>query len=183
MIINKLKIKYFNQKGFTMVETLAYLFITSMLLLLISSLIINIFNARRQFKASESVDRNARYIMNFVLNKVHNVDLIDKLSEESNDIYFYDLPERRFNFSLEAGNLIYREVEDTGSGFPDQSTALPQNLNTSEVVLSDLNLISLENNLGLQNQGVSLSFVLTVGTSSDRYGFAQENFSTFFSIR
>lgn len=166
-----------------MIETLAYLFITSMLLLLIVSLIVNIFNARRQFKSSELVDRNARYIINFILNKVHNVDLIDKVGVEPEDIYFYDLPSQRFNFSLETGNLVYRGVEDVGGGFPDQGTALAQNLNASGTIVSDLVLTTINDNLGRVNQGVSLSFVLTVGTSSDRYGFAQENFSTFFSVR
>lgn len=172
-----------NKQGFSMIETMAYLFITGMLLLLIVNLVINIFNARRQFKASELVDRNARYVMNFILNKVHNVDLIDEAGSAPADIYFYDLPERRFNFSLEDGNLVYREVEDLGTGFPEQSTAIPQNLNTSNIVVSDLNIVSLEDNFGRANQGVEFSFTLTVGNINDPEGYIQENFSTFFSIR
>lgn len=182
-MIKKFASKKINQQGFTMVETLAYLFITSMLLLLIVSLIVNIFNARRQFRATESVDSNARYIMNFVLNKIHNADLIDKTGPTPADIYFYDLPERRFNFSLENGNLVFRMVEDIGSGFPAQNTAIAQNLNVGGTIISDLELITLDDNLGRSNKGVQLNFVLSFGTSSDRYGFAEENFSTFFSIR
>ncbi len=183
MIINKLKNKHFNQKGFTMIETLAYLFITSLLLILIISLITNIFNARRQFRVAELADRNARYIMSFVLNKVHNVDLIDQTGTSSSDIYFYDLPDKRFNFSLESGNLVFRLVEDSGTGFPEQSTAITQNLNFNGVEVSNFSLSNLEDNFGRENQGVHFTFTLRVGTSSDRYGFIEEDFSTFFSIR
>lgn len=183
MIINKFKTRFLNQKGFTMIETLAYLFITSMLLLLIISLIINIFNARRQFRAAEVVDRNARYIMNFVLNKVHNVDLVDQTGVNPSDIYFYDLPLERFNLSLESGDLIFRLVEDTGTGFPEQGTAIAHNLNFNGVKVSNFVLSGLEDNSGRDNQGVQFNFTLTVGTSSDRHGFVEEDFSTFFSIR
>lgn len=183
MIVKKLKINNTNQKGFTMIEIMAYLFITSILLLLIISLIINIFNARRQFRANELVDRNSRYILNFVLNKVHNVDLIDKTGEGLSDIYFYDLPDQRFNFSEESNNLVFRLVSDEGSGFPDQNTAIAQNLNFNGVKVSNFILNPLKDNFNQDNRGVQFSFTLTVGTSTDSYGFVQEDFSTFFSIR
>lgn len=166
-----------------MIETLGYLFITSMLLLLIISLIINIFNARRQFRSAELLDRNARYIMNFVLNKVHNVDTIEVNPSNPAEFYFFDYPDQRFNLALEQNNLVFRLVTDTGTGFPDQSTASPHYLNASGTTVTNLVIQPLANNAGQTNKGVQMSFVLSVGTSTDRYGFAQEDFTTFFSIR
>ena len=176
---------YKNQEksGFTFVETLVYLFITSMLILLISSLVINIFHSRRIFKAEELVNRNARYIMTVLLNKLHNVDTTDDLGGGSQNIMFYDLPDKRFNLSIESEELVYRETQDIGSGFPDQSTATPYALTSDNVKVSNLSLTPMKDSSGNTGKGIILSFTLTFGVPEDSFGYAQRTFSTFLSIR
>lgn len=169
--------------GFTLVETLVYLFITSMLLLMISSLVINIFNSKRLFKSEEIVARNARYIMSFMLNKLHNVNTIEDLGGGVQNIMFYVLPDRRFNLAIESDNFVYRETQDVGSGYPDQSSATPYLLNSDNVQVSDISLTPMHDNYGQTNQGVLLEFTLTYGVPGDRYGYAQRAYSTFLSIR
>ncbi|MFA5127026.1 MAG: prepilin-type N-terminal cleavage/methylation domain-containing protein [Patescibacteria group bacterium] len=169
--------------GFTLVELLAYLFITCMLLIMIVSLVMNIFYARKKFQVSDAVDSNARYIMNFVLNKVHNVDIISDGGGDPANVYFYNLPSYRFNLALESNNLFFRQTEDTGSGFPDQSTATPLSLNTKNVRVSDFSLVPLADNRGEENQGVLISFTIAAGDPSDPKSFAQKSFNTFLSIR
>jgi type II secretory pathway pseudopilin PulG len=171
------------QKGFSLIETLVYLFITSMLLLMIASLVVNIFNSKRLFKSEEVVARNARYIMSFMLNKMHNVGTIDDLGGGSQNIMFYVPPDRRFNLAIESDNFVYRETQDVGSGYPDQSTAVPYLLNSDNVQVSDITLTPMSDNYGQTNQGVVLSFTLTYGNSEDKYGYAQRTYSTFLSIR
>ncbi len=178
------KIKINNKKsGFTLVETLVYLFITSMLLLMIANLVMNIFHAKRLFKSEEVVSRNARYIMSFMLNKLHNVDNIDDLGGGSQNIMFYIPPDRRFNLAIEDDNFVYRETQDVGSGFPDQSTAVAHLLNSDNVQVSDITLVPMNDNYGRSNQGVILQFTLTYGVPEDIYGYAQRTYSTFLSIR
>ncbi len=172
-----------NKKGFTLIETLVYLFITSMLLLLISNLVINIFNAKRLFKSEEVVTRNARYIMSFMLNKLHNVSSIDDLGGGSQNIMFYVLPDRRFNLAIESENFVYRETRDIGSGYPDQASAIPRLLNSNNVQVSDITLTPMDDNYGQTKQGVILQFTLTYGTLGDKYGYTQRTYSTFLSIR
>lgn len=180
--------KYFfnfkkSKDGFTLIETIAYLFITSLLLLLIINLVMNIFHARQQFRAADIVERNARYIMGFMLNKIHNVDLIDNVGIGPENIYFYSLPERRFNFAIEGNNLVYRETQDTGGVFPDQSTAVPQILNNNIVIISNFSLTPMSSGTGQSNKGIIISFTVSTGSPTDRYGYSQQSFNTFMSIR
>jgi competence protein ComGC len=172
-----------NKKGFTLVETLVYLFITSMLLLMIANLVINIFNSKRMFKSEEVVARNARYIMSFMLNKLHNVGTIDDLGGGSQNIMFYVPPGRRFNLAIENENFVYRETQDTGSGYPDQSTATPHLLNSDNVQVSDITLTPMNDNYGQTNQGIILQFTLTYGVPGNQYGYVQRTYNTFLSIR
>jgi competence protein ComGC len=171
------------RKGFSLIETLVYLFITSMLLLMIASLVINIFNAKRLFKSEEVVARNARYIMSFMLNKLHNVSRIEDLGGGSQNIMFYVSPDRRFNIVIENEDFVYRETQYSGSAYPDQSTAIPYLLNSDNVQVSDIILTPMNDNYGQINQGIILQFTLSYGSPADQYGYAQRTYSTFLSIR
>jgi type II secretory pathway pseudopilin PulG len=179
MILKKIK----SQKGFTLIEIIIYLFITTMLLLIISSMVLSIFNARKQLQASHAVNHNARFIINFLSNRVHNVDLISDVSPAPEEWHFYQMPDIRFSIDVEGDDLIYRQVQDTGAGFPDQSTALPLALNANRVVVSNLAISSISDAHANLNKGVKIDFILTVGSSSGAHGYVQKSFSTFLSIR
>lgn len=182
MLDKILKLKN-NQRGFTFIEIITYLFITTILLLIISSMVMSIFNARKQLQASHAIHHNARFIINFLSNRIHNVDLITDVSPSSEDFHFYQLPSIRFSIDVEGDDLIYRKVDDTGSGFPDQSTAMPITLNSAPVTVSNLNIVSVSDAFGNENRGVNIAFVLTVGSPGDVHGYLQRSFSTFLSIR
>lgn len=171
------------QEGFTLVETIIYLFIMSMLVLLISSLVMTIFNARRQLKASHIVHHNARFIVNYLTNKIHNVDLIDDVSPAPEQLHFYQLPDTRFSIAIESDDLIYRQTEDGGSGFPDQSTADPVSLNSNEVIVNNLTMSLISDGQGNTNRGVRLIFTLQTGTAGDSHGYVNKVFTTFISLR
>lgn len=172
-----------SQQGFTLIEILTYLFITATLLLIISSMVMSIFNARKQLQASHIINYNARFIINFLSNRIHNVDLISDVSPEPEEFHFYELPDIRFSIDTEDEDLIYRQVQDTGSGFPDQSTATPLRLNSNLVAVSDLDILSISDAHGNPDKGIKIDFVLTVGSPGDEHGYLQKAFSTFLSIR
>lgn len=172
-----------NQRGFTLVETITYLFIFSMLMLLISSLVTSVFNAKRMLQSSDMVHNNARFIANFLTHKIHNTDLINDVSPEPEGFYFYQMPDTRFSIAVESNNLVFREVQDIGDGFPDQSTADPIVLNTDRVSVSNLVLTPVADSHSNQNQGLAIDFTLTTGNVNNIYNYLQKDFSIFISIR
>ncbi|MBU1202793.1 prepilin-type N-terminal cleavage/methylation domain-containing protein [Patescibacteria group bacterium] len=182
MILKNNKIKK-DQKGFTFIETLLYIFISSMLILIISSMVMSIFNIKRQFQASYLVHNNARFITNFLMNRIHNVDSIQDASPLPEGFHFYEWPDIRFSIDAEGNDLVYRETHDVGAGFPDQSTATAMVLNSNKVIVSDLTLTPISDAYGQANQGINITFTLTTGNSSYRHGYLQKTFNTFISIR
>lgn len=173
----------FKSDGFTLVETLTYIFIMSMLVLLLSSMMLNIFNTRKVLITSHRVHDNARFIVNFLNNRIHNVDLIDDVSPEPEGLHFYQLPETRFSMLVEGDDLVFRQTEDIGEGFPDQSTADPIVLNSNNVRVDSFSLTPVTDSFGNENQGVRISFTISTGSSGDSYGYLRKTFNTFISLR
>lgn len=166
-----------------MIEILVYLFITSMLLLVISSLVTNSFNVKRRLKVSDLVQHDTRFILNFVSNRIHNVDNIEDANPALEQVLFYSSTSTRFSLTVESDNLVYRETHDLGEGFPEQSTADPIILNTNLTRISDLVLTPISDNYGNDNQGINLNLILTIGQPEDIYGYKQQNLNTFISVR
>ena len=143
----------------------------------------NIFNIKRQFEASYLIQNNARFISNFLMNRIHNVDSFTDVSPEPEEFHFFEWPDLSFSIDIEDNDLVYREVYDTGSGFPDPSTATPMVLNSNKVVVSNLIMTPVSDAYGNINQGINISFTLTTGNSSYKHGYIQKTFNTFVSIR
>lgn len=172
-----------NNRGFSLIETLLYLLIMGLLLLVIASVAVNVFNTRRQFKAADLVQSNGRFIVNLLNNRIHNIDLIDDVSPAPETFHFYEFPDKRLSLKLDNENLVFQEAIDAGSGFPEQASVEPVILNNDSVRVSDLVLTAISDNDGNSNQGVIVNFVLTVGYPEDYFGYYQETFNTFFSLR
>jgi len=172
-----------NEKGFTLMEVLVYILITSILLIVVGTIVVNVINLRKHLNASNMVHSDARFIMNYLSNSIHNVDLIDDVSPATEQLHFYQLPADRFSIEILDDDLVYRHAEDLGGGFPDQSSAEAIRLNSQEVTVTDLIMEVYEDNEGNANRGVSISFTLIIGDISNSYGYVQESFSTFLSLR
>lgn len=166
-----------------MVESLVYITITSMLLVLIASLVVNIVNSRKTLEASNALHQNARLVVNFLNNQIHNVDLIDDVSPDPAGLHFYQLPDTRFSLILDNGDLVYQETHDPGTGFPDQSTADPVILNLSAITVSDLILMPVADGQGSPSQGVDITFTMTIGDPDSQFGYLQKTFNTFINLR
>lgn len=177
--------KYFvkKNKGFTLVELIVYLGITTMLLTLIGSFIINVYNAKKMLQSSDLVDHNARFILNYLANRIHNVDTLVGTGATPADLLFYVSSTSRFSITLENNNIVYRQSDDLGAGFPDQSSVTPIILNTNDITVSNLILQTLEDDQGVANKGTSLGFTLTTTGTVDPYRSLQQSYKTFISIR
>ncbi len=171
------------QLGFTFLETILYISIATVLLTVISSVIINTVNAKKHLQASEAIQHNARFILNFMANRIHNVKVIDVVTPAPEKIIFYTSTSTRFSFTVENGNLFYREGLNSGAGFPPQASSTPLQVNSGDATVSGLDLTAASDAFGNVNRGVNVSFTLTTGNPADAYSYKQENFKTLINVR
>jgi len=151
-------IKYkqqFNKHGFSLIETLVYIFITAMLLAVISNLLMSNFNIRRQLKSSNLLYNDARFIIGQLNNRIHS------MSDITN-----------FSLQVENDNLIYRETSQ-----PDLI------LNSTQIKVNNLVLTPVNDAQANPNRGLLVNFNLSTGDQSDIYGYLNEDFETFISLR
>ncbi|MCB9802643.1 prepilin-type N-terminal cleavage/methylation domain-containing protein [Candidatus Nomurabacteria bacterium] len=167
-----------NQKAFSLIETLVYIFITAMLLTTISSLIMANFNIRKKLKTSDLVYNDARFIMNQVSNKIHSVNVFDDVRPDSEQIIFYSEAGEDFVFVVEDNNLIYREIPNVGGG-----QALENVLNSERVEVNNFILTPVSDWQGNLNKGILINFNLSIGAPEDVYNYLNQDFETFISIR
>src|SRR3989339_236694 len=154
MIMIKYK-KNLNKSGFSLIETLVYIFITAMLLAVISNLLMANFNIRRQLKASNMLYNDARFIIGQLNNRIHS------MSDITN-----------FSLQVENDNLIYRETSQ-----PDLI------LNSTQIKVNNLVLTPVNDAQANPNRGLLVNFNLSTGDQSDIYGYLNEDFETFISLR
>lgn len=171
-----------SQAGFTFVESMVYVFVMTIILMTVSNLFINSFNARKQSVASYSLYSDARFIANFLNNRMHNVNFIQDEPLPSKYI-FYNLPNTRFDIFLAEDNLLYREAIDDGSGFAEQSSIEAAVLNSRLVRVESFDMLTVADSQGNENQGVKIDFVLSTGDPGDRFAYKQKAFSLFISLR
>ena len=177
-----LKQQKINSAGFTFVETMVYVFVMTIILMTISSLLLSAFNARKQSVASYLIYNDARFIANFLNNRIHNVGLIEDETLPS-EYLFYNLPDTRFDLILDNNNLLYREAIDTGSGFPDQSSAVVTTLNNQSVRVESFDLTAVADGEGNANQGIKIDLLLATGQPSDTFAYKEKAFSFYISLR
>lgn len=178
-----MKILKTNKEGFTLVEIIIYLFISTILMITISKLVLGVFNARRHFIAINEVNHDARFIVHYLTNRLHNVDTIVNANPAPEEFHFYQLPDIRFSVELLGDDVVYRQGQDTGSGFPEQSTLDPVVLNNFNITVLNWSLIAVNDYQNISNQGIQINFTLMAGSPSDAFSYYERDFSTFISIR
>ena len=167
-----------DQQAFSLVEILVYIFITAMLLVSISSLLLANFNIRKQLKTSDLVYNNARFIINKLNNEIHNVTVFDDLRPNSEQILFYPNTGNSFAFEVENNNLIYKEIEEAGG-----ESSLEYILNSEQVEVQEIIFTPIDDWQTNENKGVFINFTLSTGHPDDVYKYLSENFQTFIAIR
>lgn len=170
-------------KGFTLIEVMAYIVITALLLVMVSATVMSTMNARKHLRASEAIQHNARFILNFIANRVHNVSVVDVVSPAPEQILFYTSTSTRFSFTEEGANLLYRVAQDPGGGFPPQASSTPLQVNSGDALVSNFSLTASDDNHGNINRGILVYFTLTTGTSADPFAYKQQNFSSLITVR
>lgn len=172
-----IKFNRHHNKGFSLIETLVYIFITAMLLTVVSNLLMSNFNIRRQLKASNLLYSDARFIINQLNASLHRVSVINDVRPDPEQIIFYTDTGLSFTWQVENEDLIYREALGSGPGAGDSI------LNSDAVRVTNFILRPLNDNQANANKGVLVNFTLITGTAGDSYAYLSEDFQTFISLR
>lgn len=167
-----------NNHGFSLIETLVYIFITAMLLAVISSLLMSNFNIRRQLKASNLLYNDARFIVGQLNNKLHSVSDLTDVRPAPEQIIFHLYEAGDFTVQVENEDLIYRDLPQVGGDTP-----IDLILNSEQTRVSNLVFTPVDDGQGNANRGVLINFNLSTGDQTDVYGYLSEDFETFISLR
>jgi type II secretory pathway pseudopilin PulG len=157
---------YPKQSGFTLVEALVYITISSVLLVVITSLGYNVFVNRQKAIAGEEIIENANFVfarMEYNIRKAKSVILpVSSGGELSLEMEDGDINPTRFY--LDGATMFF--AQGTGAG-----TAIT----TSAIEITDLNFIKLTNN----ETGISIK--TSIEFSSSRAG-TNSNLTTTFNL-
>ncbi len=157
---------YFKQSGFTLVEALVYITISSILLVVITSLGYNIFINRQKVLAGEEIIENANFVfarMEYNIRKAKSIILpVASGSELSLEMEEAEINPTRFY--LDGAAMFF--AQGTGAG-----TAIT----TSAIEITALNFIKLTND----QTGVSIK--ANIEFSSSRAG-VNTNLTTTFNL-
>ncbi len=101
------------EKGFTLIEFLIYITVTTVALVLVGSLTTGIFWGKTSLATSEEVGQNARLIMERIASAVRNADGINSpligQSDGSLSLSFSDSDRDPTVFSLSGDNIVFTE--------------------------------------------------------------------------
>ncbi len=165
-MIKNLKFKIENLSGFTLVEALLYIAISSVLLVVITNLGYNVFINRQKVLAGEEIIENANFVfakIGYNIRKAKSVILPlsagDELSLETKN------PELNpTRFYLDGAAMFF--AQGIGSGAA---------LTTNAIEITDLNFVKLTNN----QTGISIK--INIELSSSRSG-TRLSFTTTFNL-
>lgn len=167
-----------NKHGFSLIETLVYIFITAMLLAVISNLLMSNFNIRRQLKASNLLYNDARFIIGQLNNKLHSVPSMTDVRPDPEQIIFHLYEAGDFSLQVENEDFIYRDLPQVGGDTPVDLI-----LNSEQTRVSNLVLTPVNDSQANPDRGILINFNLSTGDQSDIYGYLSEDFETFISLR
>lgn len=156
-----------NNKGFTLVETLLYIGIFSILIVVLFQLLSSIFDVQLESQSTSSVAQDSRFILNRFSYDIGQADTIVSpisLGSQSDSLQF-SKESTTYTYSLVNGNLI---LANSSLGISDE-------LNSTNTTVSNLNFLRLSDTNG-NNDTVSISFTLT-SKIIKRGGASSENFT------
>jgi len=159
-------LSYAKQSGFTLVETLLYITISSILLVVITNLGYNVFVNRQKVLTGEEIIENANFVFSRIEHNIRKAKSVflplsagDELSLEMDDA---ELNPTRFY--LNGATIFF--VQGTGAGMA---------ITTDAIEITNLNFIKLINN----QTGTSVK--INIELSSSRSG-TYSNFTTTFNL-
>jgi len=152
-VISKQEVKnqIYKQKGFTLIEVIIYISISSVLLIVVLSFIRNFLIVRNKITIKSKVQQNARYAMARMVKEVRYADDLEVVDQNTLRLYVGDSERNPIYFDLQDGVLYIKEglgefVAITGNDvkvgdvlFEDRTTP-----NSADIVKITLTISNLE---------------------------------------
>lgn len=134
------------KKGFTIIELVIYTAIVTVVLLVISSFIIDIMSSKSKAMAIQEVNQNGRFIINKISIEARKAKSIVSLASNSmtlsypsssNEIFSFDTGNKKITMQIgsnPAVDLSTNDVEITSGSFTDLSSRHSKNVKVSFTV-------------------------------------------------
>jgi type II secretory pathway pseudopilin PulG len=124
--------------GFSLIEVLTYVVISSLLLAVTFNLLRVMFQINGQLRVAHEAQQNVRLLDNVFMNSAHNTVRIEDLRPSTVGVLFYISDEKRFSLVPSGNRITYFEEEFdqlTNTWLPVGAGPIP--ITTSRAVVSD----------------------------------------------
>ncbi|MFH0873315.1 MAG: prepilin-type N-terminal cleavage/methylation domain-containing protein [Candidatus Komeilibacteria bacterium] len=166
-----------SSKGFTLVETLVYIVIASILLGTIMNVQMSVFRVSKQLRVAHEVQQNVRFLTNIISNRLHNVTSIEDIRPASEVVRFYPDTEHRWLLRSSDGHLeLLDQVYNQGTSSWVDVAGGYQAVTTDKAVISNWSIIPVKNAVGSKYTSAQISFTLTIGSAQEPFGYYQGNY-------
>lgn len=162
-------------KGFTLIELMLYVLITAVILSVITTIVMNILQARHVTRAEEVVQQNAQFVMNYMTQEIRRAEFISDVRPLSQQVHFYTSSTEEF-FDLELIDNHIIQTMSVGSSTL-QLTADPARV--TDFVLTPV----FDRVATTTVDGVRIQIAFEVGTSTSPFGYIDRTFETYVGIR
>ena len=171
-------------QGFTLIETLVYIVIASLLLGVIMSVQTSVFRVSRQLRVAHEVQQNVRFLTNVITNRLHNVVTIEDIRPLPEVARFYPDTEHRWMLRQSNNRLeLLDQVYNQGNNSWVDAAGGYQALTTDKVVISNWSIIPVKRSAGSQYASAQITFTLTMGSPAELFGYYQGNYQMIVGAR
>jgi len=157
-----------NGAGFTLIETLLYMGIFSILIIVLFTLLTSIFDVQLESQSTAAVASDGRFILNRFAYDIRKAESFTSPASIGGQgpILEFQTGGMTYSYTISNGNLI---LTNSTLGTADQ-------LNSYNTTLSDVNFLRLSDT-NSEHDTISFSFTLESKTQK-RGGAAEQNFKT-----
>lgn len=173
-----------SSRGFSLIEVLAYVTISSLLLAVTFNLLQAMFQINGQLRVAHEAQQNVRLLDNVFMNSAHNTTKIVDLRPDPVGVLFYISDEKRFSLVPSNNRIMYFEEEYdqvTNAWLPVGAGAIP--VTTSKAVVSDWTVTPIKTESSGDWRAVSIAYTLTLGDPSNAYQYYQAHYQMIISLR
>ncbi len=173
-----------SQTGFSLIEVLTYVVISTLMLVVLFNLLNSMFSINAQLRVAHEAQQNVRLLDNVFMNSAHNTIRITDLRPDPVGVLFYTTEEKRFSLVPSANRIMYfEEAFDQASGtwLPVGTGPIP--VTTSRAVISDWDVTPIKATIGSNWRAVQIGYTLTLGGSDNLYQYYQAHYQMIISLR
>ncbi len=171
-------------KGFSLIEVITYIFISSIVLVVLFNLMNSMFHINTQLRVAHEAQQNVRLLDNVFMNSAHNTVSITDLRPDPVGVLFYTSAEKRFSLVPSNGRITYFEEafdQASNSWLPVGSGPIP--VTTRRATISDWTVAPIMVTGSPDWRAVQITYTLTMGDTTNPYEYFQAHYQMIISLR